>query len=49
MGTNEILMKDNKRFQYAVPVALNHEDTGGNSEKITRIKPFIRKNINGKE
>ena len=40
---NPINQKDNKCFQYAVTVALNHEETGKNPERITKIKPFINK------
>ena len=35
--------KYNKCFQYAVTVALNHEEIGKNPEKITKVKPFINK------
>ena len=38
---NRINKKDNKCFQYAVTVALNHEEIGKYSERITKIKPFI--------
>ena len=31
---------DNKCFQY---VALNHEEIGKDSERITKIKPFVNK------
>ena len=40
---NPINKKDNKCFQYAVTVALNNEDIGKHSERITKIKPFINK------
>ena len=40
---NLINKKDNKCFQYAVTVALNHEEIGKNPERITKIKPFINK------
>ena len=40
---NPINKKDNKYFQYAVTVALNLEEIGKNSERITKIKPFINK------
>ena len=33
--------KDNKCFQYAVTVTLNHEQIGIYPERITRINPFI--------
>ena len=33
--------KDHKCFQYAVPVAINHEEIGKNSETITKVKPFM--------
>ena len=35
--------KDNKCFQYAIIVTLNHEEIGNNDERITKIKPFINK------
>ena len=40
---NPINKKDNKCFQYAVTVALNHEETEKHFERITKIKPFINK------
>ena len=40
---NHINKKDNKYFQYAVTVALNHEERGKYSKRITKIKPFINK------
>ena len=40
---NPVNKKDNKCFQYAVTVALNHEEIGKHSERITKIKPFINK------
>ena len=33
--------KDDKRFQYAVTVALNHEQIKDHPERISKIKPFI--------
>ena len=36
--------KGNKCFQYAVTVMLNHEDIGKNSERVTKVKPFINWN-----
>ena len=35
--------KDDKCFQYALTVALNHEEIGKNSERTTKIKSFINK------
>ena len=35
--------KYNKCLQYAVTVALNHEEIGKNSERITKTKPFTYK------
>ena len=35
--------KDNKCFQYAATVTLNHGDIGTNSEKITKIKRLLNK------
>ena len=42
---NLINKKDNKSFQYAVTIALNHEKIGGHSRGTTNIKPF-RANYN---
>ena len=39
---NPINKKD-KCFQYAVAVALNHDEIGKHAERITKIKPFINK------
>ena len=35
--------KENKCFQYAVTVALNHEEIGKHAERIIKIKLFINK------
>ena len=40
---NPINKKDNKCFQYAVTVALNHEKIEKNPERTTTIKSFINK------
>ena len=40
---NPINKKDNKCFQYAVTVMLNHEEIRTYPEKITKIKPLINK------
>ena len=40
---NPINTKDNRCFQYAVTVTLNHEETKKDLPKITKIKPFISK------
>ena len=40
---NPINKKDSKCFQYAVTVALNHEEIGNHAGRITKIKPFINK------
>ena len=40
---NPINKKDNKCFQYAVTVILNHEQIGNCLDRITKIKPFINK------
>ena len=45
---NPINEKDNKCFLWAVTVPLNDEEIGKNSEKIMKIKSFI-KNKTGKE
>ena len=34
---------DNKCFQYAATVALNYEEIGKNSERISKNKPFVNK------
>ena len=39
----EINKKDNKCFQYAVTVVLNHEEIKKDWQRITKIKPFINK------
>ena len=33
--------KDDKCFQYALTVALNHEQIKNNPERISKIEPFI--------
>ena len=38
---NPINKKDNKYFQFAVTVALDHDEKGKYSERITKIKHFI--------
>ena len=40
---NPINKKDNKCFQYAVTVTLNHEQIGKHAERIRKTKPFINK------
>ena len=40
---NPINKKDNKCFQYAVTIALNHEEINKDPQRITKIKPFIYK------
>ena len=40
---NPINKKDNKCFQYAVTVTLNHKKIGKYPGKITKIKPFMYK------
>ena len=40
---NRINKKDNKCFQYAVTVTLNHEEIKKDPQTITKIKPFINK------
>ena len=40
---NPINKKDNKCFQYTLTVALNHEEIGKQSERITKVKTFINK------
>ena len=40
---NSINKKGSKCFLYAVTVTLNHEETGKNPERITKIKPFLNK------
>ena len=38
---NAINIKDNKCFQYDVPITLHHEKTEKHSERMSKIKPFI--------
>ena len=40
---NPINKNDNKSFQYAVTVALNHEEIKKDPQRITKIKPFMNK------
>ena len=40
---NPINKIDNKCFQYAVIVALNHEEIWKNPKRITKINPFLNK------
>ena len=40
---NQINKRDNKCFQYAVTVALNHKEIKKDPQRITKIKPFINK------
>ena len=40
---NSINKKYNKYIQYAVTVALNHEEIKKDLQKITKTKPFINK------
>ena len=40
---NPINKKYEKYFQYAITVALNHEEIRGHPERTTKIKPFIAK------
>ena len=40
---NPINKKDNKCFQYAATVVLNHEEIGKRAERITKVKPFVNK------
>ena len=40
---NPINKEDNKCFQYAVTVALNHDQIGKHTERKTKIKLFINK------
>ena len=35
--------KDDRCFQYAITVALNYEQIGDHSERISKIKPFTGK------
>ena len=39
---NPINKKDNKCFQYAATVVLNHEEIGKRAERITKVKPFCK-------
>ena len=41
--TNPTNKKNNKCFQYTVTAALNHDELGKHSERITKIKTLINK------
>ena len=38
---NPINKNNNKCFQYATTLALNHEEIGKHLEKITKVKPWL--------
>ena len=38
---NAINIKDNKCFQYDVPITLHYEKTEKHDERMSKIKPFI--------
>ena len=40
---NPINKKDHKSFQYSVTIALNHEKSRKDPQRMTKIKPFINK------
>ena len=40
---NPIIKEDNKCFQHAVTVALNHKKIKNDQQRITKIKPFVNK------
>ena len=40
---NPINRKDNKCFQYAVTVALNHKEPKKDPQRILKIKQFVNK------
>ena len=40
--------KDNNCFQYAITIALNHQNIDSNPERISKVKPFIN-NYNWKD
>ena len=40
---NSINKKDNNCFQYAITVALNHEEMNKDPQRITKSKPFTNK------
>ena len=40
---NPVNKNDNRCFQYATTLALNHKEIGKDSGRITKIKPFIDK------
>ena len=42
-ATINLINKKYKCFQYAVTVALNHEEIKKHAEKITKVKPFLDK------
>ena len=41
---NPINKKDNKCFQYSVTIVLNREEIKKDTQRTTKIKPFISKN-----
>ena len=42
-ATINLKYEDDKCFQYAATVTLNHEDIKRNPQRISKIKPFINK------
>ena len=42
-ATINLINKKDRCFQNAITIALNHEEIGKHSERITKIKPFINK------
>ena len=39
---NSLNKKDNKCFQYAVTVVLNHEEIKKDLQRISKVKPFCK-------
>ena len=49
-ATNSINKKDDKCFQCAVTITLNHEKIKNDQRRITKIKPLVDKyNLEGKD
>ena len=40
-ATINLKNNDNKRFQYALAVALNYQNIKSNQERLSKVKPFI--------
>ena len=45
---NPVKKKGNRCFQFAVTVALNHEEIKKDPQRITKFKPFMKYSLEGK-